>query len=243
MIRELPECLTCHNLQRSCFANVLPDYLSELKYEKACSMYKKGQVIFQEDNRALGVYCLYSGSVKLYKYGPDGREQIVRMVQPGDLFGYRALVGSRLYCINAQALTDAAVCFFTAENFLQITRKIPEITHKIIIALSDLLEDTENQLTSLAQKSVRERLAETLLRLSEGQNDPARTASPVINLSREDLANMVGSATETVIRLLSEFREEKLIAISGRKIHLLDITGLQKVAHAHVNGFLKAFGV
>jgi CRP/FNR family transcriptional regulator len=241
MIRELPECLTCHNLQKSCFANVNTDYLSELKYEKACSLYRKGQIIFQEDNRALGIYCLYSGNVKLFKYGPDGREQIVRIVLPGHLFGYRALVGSRLYCINAQALTDTAVCFFTAENFIQIARKIPEITHQIIISLSDLLEDTENQLTSLAKKSVRERLAETLLRLSGGQADPDQTSDRVINLSREDLANMVGSATETVIRLLSEFREDKLIAISGRKIHLLDIAGLQKVAHAHVNGFLKAF--
>lgn len=241
MIRELPECLTCHNLQKSCFANVFPDFLSELKYEKSCSIYKKGQIIFQEDNRALGVYCLYSGNVKLFKYGPDVREQIVRIVQPGDLFGHRALIGSRLYCINAQALSDAAVCFFTAENFIQIARKSPEITHRIIVALSDLLEETENQLTSLAQKSVRERLAETLLRLCNGQNEQDPSGSAVINLSREDLANMVGSATETVIRLLSEFRTEKLIAISGRKIQLLDIAGLQKVAHANVNGFLRAF--
>jgi CRP/FNR family transcriptional regulator, polysaccharide utilization system transcription regulator len=231
MVREIPECTTCNVLAASCFSFMGLPELDDLKYEKSCSLYKKGQIIFQEDQRALGIYCLHDGIVKLFKTGYDGKEQIVRFVSPGELFGYQSIIGAKLYHVNSQALENAVACFFSNDAFFEIINRYPGLSRSLIIALSTMLNDAENKMTSMAHKPVRERLAEALLNLHakyKSGNDPKNNS---INLSREDLAKMIGSATETVIRLLSEFKDEQLIQIDGRRISLLNIKDISKVAN------------
>lgn len=199
--------------------------------DKLSTFYKKGQIVFHEGRIPTGIYCLKSGKIKISKIGIDGKEQIVRFVIPGGLLGIRALVSGRHYMATATTLEDSVVCFIGKQTFFEITTKYPDISQCILKNLSKLLEEAEQRMTSLAQKPVRERLAESLLVLDKiFKSEKCPVEKSTISLSREDLANIVGTATETVIRLLSDFKEENLIAVVGRKIVLLNPDALKKIA-------------
>jgi CRP/FNR family transcriptional regulator len=233
MLRNF-DCQNCETLDLTCFSILKKEDLEEVNRVKVTNLYKKGQIIFYEGMNPTGVYCVNKGKVKVSKVGYDGKEQIVRFVLDGGLLGIRALLGDRPYTATATTLEDSVVCFINKETFLEVLTRYPEIKQCMIRLLSRLLEEAENKITSLAQKPVRERLAESLLTLHQVFLTDNSVCDPPsdngnINLSREDLANMVGTATETVIRLLSEFKEEGLIAINGRSISLLDIEELQKI--------------
>jgi CRP/FNR family transcriptional regulator len=230
-MRERPECSSCKVFKRSYFSTLENDDLENLKYEKSASFYKTGQIVYQEDSRAMGVYCLNSGKIKLYKADNEGREQIVRFVTSGELFGYSSITGSRYHLVTAEAVEDSTVCFINANLFSELTTRYPEILKTLLNVLGTMLNDAEDRMISLARKPVRERLAETLLNLCRQFHPEGCMNENVLNLPREDLANSVGSATETIIRLLSDFREEGLIAIDGRKIILKNVTVLKKVAN------------
>ena len=151
----------------------------------------------------------------------------------GDLLGIRALLGGRVYYASATTLEDCVVCYINKMTFFRMKLKHPEISSYLMTLLSRLLEEAEIKITSLAQKPVRERVAESLLLLHNVFKNNYITndgddRDKLISLSREDLANIVGTATETLIRTLSEFKEEKLVEIKGRKIQLLDIDRLKK---------------
>ncbi|HKK42334.1 MAG TPA: Crp/Fnr family transcriptional regulator [Bacteroidales bacterium] len=230
-MRERPECSTCRVFNRSYFSILEPEDLENLKFEKSSSFYKTGQQVFHEDSRAVGVYCLHSGKVKLFKAGSDGKEQIVRFVTPGELFGYSSVTGSRHYMLTAEAIEDSVICFINGVTFAELTEKYPELLKALLSTLGNMLNETEERMISIAQKPVRERLAEALLTLCHKFHPEGCKDNNVLNLSREDLANIVGSATETIIRLLSEFREEKIINIEGRRIILKDVRKLKRLAN------------
>ncbi len=228
-------CIDCHIRNKSSFACLNKQDILELDRKKTAAFYKKGQVIFHAGFKPTGIYCLNQGRIKISKIGIDGKEQIVRFVTEGGLLGIRALIGGRYYSASATALEDSVVCFIYKRNFFKFSIKYPEISQNLMVSLSQLLEEAEDKMTSLAQKPVRERLAESLLILynvfSSGCKEKRYGENPVISLSRSDLASLVGTATETVIRLLADFRNEKLLIIQGRKIILDDIGGLKKVAN------------
>jgi len=231
MVKEIPHCESCQVVRKSCFSCLKPEDLADLKYEKSCSLYRRGQNIFQEDHRALGIYCLHEGKVKIFKSSADGREQIVRLAVPGDIFGLRSIIDVKYYGVNAQAIEDSVACFFSADTFVNLVGRFSKLSKILISNLSNLLFDAEEKISSLAHKPVRERLAELLIRIPNQYAVEGPAADHTINLSREDLANMIGSATETVIRLLSEFKDENLIAIEGRKITIVDIPRLARAAN------------
>lgn len=229
-MKERPECIECDVFKTSYFSDLEVDDLEHLRYEKSASFYKAGQIIFQEDGRAVGVYCLHSGKIKLYKVDSYGREQIIRFVTSGELFGYNSIIGSRFNLITAEAIEDSVICFIDRNFFSDLVIKYPAINKTLISSLGSMLNDAEDKITSLAHKQVRERLAEALLVLCRKFHPEGCKDNNVLKLSREDLASIVGSATETIIRLLSDFREEKLVGIEGRKIILKDIKRLKKIA-------------
>ncbi|MDT8401492.1 MAG: Crp/Fnr family transcriptional regulator [Bacteroidales bacterium] len=229
-MKAKPDCLKCMMLEKSIFSNLGKDDLTELKSEKSASFHKTGQIVFQEGSRAMGVYCLHSGKVKLYKVDNEGREQIIRFVTPGELFGHSALTGSRFHLITAEAIEDSVVCFIDTSYFLALTERYPGIIKTLVASLGSMLNDAEDRIISLAHKHVRERLAEALLVICHKFHPSGCEDNNRLKLSREDLANNVGAATETIIRLLSDFREEKLISVEGRTIILKDIKKLKKLA-------------
>jgi CRP/FNR family transcriptional regulator len=221
------ECSVCLSKSANCFSKLPSEDLQLLNAYKTSTFIKKGQVIFHEGRNPNGLFCLNEGKVKVYRFGQDGKEQVVRIVTPHSFFGLRALISGWNYSTSAITLEDSVVCMIPKRNFFKITIKYPEVSHCLMVLLSSMLEEAENKLTSLAQKPVRERLAETLVMLHDVFNK--HEDNNIINLSRTDLANIVGTATESVIRILSEFKDDNLISINGRKIFIMDLAGLKKV--------------
>jgi CRP/FNR family transcriptional regulator, polysaccharide utilization system transcription regulator len=227
------DCTSCNSLNKSFFAHLSKNDLFDISEKKSTVSYKKGQTIFTAGTRPNGIYCMKKGKIKLYKIGPYGKEQIIRFVLPGDTFGMRSVLCDKNYTATAVTIEDSTVCFIHKNEFQSLLMKYPAINSQIISTLSQMLEDSQNKVTSLAQKPVRERLAETLITLNkifQEENTSSETNS-VITLTRQDLANLVGTATETIIRLLSEFKSENMISIKGRKITIIDPKSITRVAN------------
>ena len=224
-------CEHCSKRFTSVFCKVEHDSLEQINYEKICTPYKKGQIIFHEGTRPHGIYCVNYGKIKLSKIGEDGKEQILRLVKAGDLLGYRALLSQDKYSASAIALEDSGVCFIPKELFMGILQKDGMLSMEIMKLLSDDLRKAEMSITHLAQKPVRERLAEALLFIKEtyGYEEDNQTIN--LRLSREEIANLVGTATETVIRLLSDLKSEGAISLDGKKIKILSLSKLVHIAN------------
>ncbi len=203
---------------------------------KSCSHYKKGQSIFYEDNMPLGIYCISKGAIKLTRSNKDGKEQIIRFAREGEFLGYRALIADEPLVATATCIEDTISCFIPKNVFIDLLEKNSQINKQMLKSLCHDLGLADERIQSLAQKSVRERLAETLLFLHKTFHlDKADDNSLIaVTLPREDIANIVGTATETVIRLLSEFRADKLIDMEGKKIRIINFSALEKISHASV---------
>lgn len=195
--------------------------------------FKKGQIIFSEGGHPLGLFCVNDGKVKLEHSGIDGKEQIVRMAKGGDVLGYRALLSSERYNASAVALDDTEICFIPKDAFFNVLKNNPQLSLEIIKMLSTELRKAEQTITDIAQKPVRERMAEALLFLKETYGFEADNATIDVVLSREDIANLVGTATETAIRLLSEFKKDGIVESVGKKIKILDNNKLVKTANIY----------
>lgn len=217
------QCQFCESRNKSHFSDLADEELLALNEHKSCVTYKKGQTLFYEETRPMGVFCINHGKVKVYKMGSNGKEQILYIAQAGDFLGYRALLSEEFYSASATVLEPAAVCFIPKSDFITILNRNPAFFQKLMKAVCHDLGVMEDKLAQLAQKSVRERLAGTILMLKETYGMEGGESGPIdIALSREDLANIVGTATETVIRLLSEFKTDGMIALEGKRIRVVD---------------------
>jgi CRP-like cAMP-binding protein len=229
---EHVDCKHCSNRFNSVFCKTEHDRMEFISSSKICSSYKKNETIFKEHGYASGVYCINKGKIKITMLGDEGKEQILRLAKPGDIIGYKALLSGETYSASAITLEDCNVCFIPKEIFLQILQKDASLSFEVMKLLSDELRKAEEKITHLAQKPVRERMAETILFLKETYGIDAENNINV-SLSRDDIANLVGTATETAIRLLSEFNKDNLIELSGKKIKILNISKLAKTANLY----------
>lgn len=220
-------CENCKSLRGTILAELSPDEINKVESDKTCNFYKKGQTIFFEGNFPDGLFCIREGKVKIFKTGNEGKEQIIRLAKTGDVIGYRALIAGEKYNATAATLEDSKICLIRKNVIFELFRKNDRFSMKLIRLLSHDLGDIENHFVQLAQKPVRERLAETLLILKDTYGMDSDNDSLLnISLSREDLANIVGTATETVIRLLTELKNENIIYTKARKIGILDLNKL-----------------
>jgi CRP/FNR family transcriptional regulator len=167
---------------------------------------------------------LNQGKVKVFTRGDEGKEQIIHIAKAGEIIGFRAMFSGEPYKVSATTLEDCNICFIGKEDFLNMIDTNPALRNGIMRELSKELGERAIFITNLAQKTVRERLAFALLILGDIYgNEP-------INLTREDMANFIGTATETLIRLLKDFKEEGLIEIHTRKLELLNKEKLIQIA-------------
>lgn len=201
----------------SLFYLLYSDDALRIKNEKATSFYKKNQPLFIEGSYPRGVFCIISGKVKVFSTGETGKEQIIRIAGAGDVVGFRALFSEEPYRLSATTLEQSSIFFIKIEDFLELVHSQPELLQAVLRELSKESGERADFIKAMAQKTVRERLAIVLLVLESIYKDD------LINLSREDLANFVGTATETLIRLLKDFKDENLIEVQGRKIKLIDV--------------------
>ena len=159
---------------------------------------------------------MHQGKVKIFTRGDSGKEQIIHIAKEGEVIGFRAMFSGDPYKLSASTLEESNICFITKENFLDMIDSNATLRKGIMKELSKELGERAVFITNMSQKSVRERLAYSLLILGDIYKPD------LINLSREDLANFVGTATETLIRLLKDFKDEGLIEIHARKLEVLD---------------------
>jgi CRP/FNR family transcriptional regulator len=217
-------CATCGARKSSLFGSFCDHEVSSADAVKVCSYYKKNQPLFIEGSFPRGVYCLNQGKVKVFARGDEGKEQIIHIAKEGDIIGFRAMFSGDPYRVSASTLEECNICFIAKEEFLDMMDKNASLRNGIIKELSKELGDQALFITNMAQKSVRERLAFAMLLLGDIYGDEP------INLTREDMANFVGTATETLIRLLKDFKEEGVIEIHTRKLEIVDKERLVKIS-------------
>ncbi len=215
-------CENCKSREDSMFNSFDCHKVENLNQLKTCSHYKKKQAIFLNGSYPRGVYCLNSGKVKVFSVGSEGKEQIIHIAKQGEIVGFKAMLSGEPYKVSAETLEDSNICFISKEDFLNMIEDNSILRNRIFSELSLELNERTQLITNLAQKTVRERLAFSLLLLQRIYGDDP------INLSREDLANFVGTATETLIRLLKEFEKEGLIETQVRKIIIKNTDALER---------------
>lgn len=192
--------------------------------------FRKGETIFDDGETPNGVYFLSKGTAKLSKQGVYGKEHILRFIKEGDLIGYRSLLCGEQFQARAEAMTDVEATFLPSDVFLHLLEVGPKLSFVMLQKIAFELGESSNSVTVLAQKTVRERLAEILLLLEQKLGtDPEGFIK--INLTREEIANLVGTATESAIRLISEFKQDGLIEADGRSLKILNREKLIKLGH------------
>lgn len=204
------------------------DDLKKLSSDRRSKVYKKKEVIFGEESIPVFLYFLTKGKIKTYRSHEYGKELITTLYKEGDFFGYNALLEDKPYAETAEALEDSEVCLIPKEDFYALVHNNIGVMRTFIKMLSGNVAEKEKQLINLAYSSVRKRVAEALLHLQERFSKPSDQNFSMA-ISREDLANMVGTATESLIRTLSEFKEDKLIEIKGSNITIVDASKLRKL--------------
>ena len=195
-------------------------------------VYKKGEIIFREGAYPSGIFYILEGKVKKYKTDKNGREQIIYVANSGELFGYHAVLSEYRFPDSTAALEESLVAFIPREDFLAAVEQSEVLSKRLLKTLSHEFTVLSNSLAMFAQKSVRERLALQLVVIREKYKVNFQPGMPVeVNLSRDDLASLVGTARENVVRVLSEFREEKILETKGRKIIIHDVSRLIAIAN------------
>jgi len=226
----VPLCDKCALETGSIFKHLTPDEVELINFEKEFRQYKRGEILYNEGNRISGFYCVHSGIIKVYKTGFDGKEQIIRFAKAGEIIAYRSVLSNEVACTSARVIEDCQVCFIPSEILTEFIKTNPAYALELLRLACHELGEANSFITDIAQKTVRERLAEILLLLvSDFGLDEKNYLR--ISLTREELANIVGTATESVIRLLSEFKSDRLVELDGRKIGIINKKGLEKISN------------
>jgi CRP-like cAMP-binding protein len=224
MKKELPiNCEHCPSKETGIFCELKMPELQSISQHKVTNTYKKGQTLFVQGNHPYGLFCISKGNIKLTKVGPDGKESIVRIITGGDILGHRSLFTEDNYGATATAMEDTEVCFIDKKYIIGVINNNPSVAMNIINKLSRDMGIAESKLTSLHQKNVRERLAELLLslKISHGVKEGKRIRIDM-KLTREEMATMIGTANETLIRFMTEFKDAGIIEQEGKVIYIID---------------------
>lgn len=215
---------------KSIFSILSPEEKEDLQNHLNLVYYKKNEFIFKEGEKPNSFVFLLDGKVIIYKEGVGGREQIIRMTKPLGLIGYRALLADELHIGSAIALEDSTVGIISPDYLFNKLMKNPNFSLRLICKLARELGFSNMRTVTLTQKHIRGRLAESLLLLKEKYGWENDGATLKVYLSREDIANLSNMTTSNAIRTLSTFAGERVIAIDGRKIRILDVHRLEKIS-------------
>ncbi|MNF42060.1 Transcriptional activatory protein AadR [compost metagenome] len=193
--------------------------------------YRKNDAIFTEGTMPTGIFYVQFGKVKKYKVDNDGREQIIYIYNSGEFFGYSAVLSEESYGDTTLAIENSIISFISKDDFINILDNSALFSRLLLKSLSHEFSVMVNLMAVLSQRTVRERVALSLLILHDKYKISETEKDVFITLSRADLANMAGTVNETLARVLHDFRNENLIWIEGRKIQLLNFERLIHVAN------------
>lgn len=214
----LHNCYLCKDLD--------DDELASLSKIGSTRSLDKGQILFFEGDEALGFYVLLSGKIRIYKVSPDGKEYTIHLISPGQMFAEAAIFHGNTFPANSEALEDSIVTFFPKDRFIALVTKSPQISLKMISALSGFVRDFNQQVEGLSLKEVSARLASYLLMLSE------KSGSDRFNLdtTKADLASSLGTISETLSRNFRQMSDLGLIEVEGKAITIRDRNRLESIA-------------
>ncbi len=189
---------------------------------------KKGETLFKEGEKLGGVFCVRDGVSKLSKLSPNGKDQIVKLATKGQVIGQRSVISEESTNLSAVAVSDMDVCFIPKESILTSLSKNPDFTLEVLRHMAHDLREADDVIVNMSQKTVKQRIAEAMLYLNNFGHDDEGFF--VLTLSREDIANVVGTATESAIRILSEFKKEGLVKASGKRLGIGNLQRLKELA-------------
>jgi CRP-like cAMP-binding protein len=222
------KCEQCIVREFSAIKALNKDELLKIADCKTSYAVKKGETVFDEGDALNGIYCIKDGICKLSKLSDNGKDQIVKLVKKGELLGQRSLISEESTNLSAVAVEDMQVCFIPKQEILKFFNENNQFSLNMMKSVCGDLKDADDNMVNLVQKTVKQRLAETLLKL-ESDFGIHEDGSLKIQLSREEIAGMIGTATESCIRLLSEFNKEGWISLQGKKITLSNKKELQRL--------------
>jgi CRP-like cAMP-binding protein len=214
-------CENCIIRQMNSFKALKKEELKRMADHKETRLIKKGEVIFREGERLGGVFCVRGGISKLSKMSDNGRDQIVKIATKGEVLGHRSVISSEATNLSATALEDMEVCFIPKSHIEEPLLNNPVFTNAVLKHMAQELKYADDVIVNMAHKSVRQRLAEVLMYLEDNFGTDS-DGFLYLQLSRADIADVVGTATELLIRTLTKFKNEGLISTTGKRIKLED---------------------
>ena len=225
----MSKCEQCIVRQFSSLKALKKDELLRLADCKTSYTIKKGDTIFEEGEITNGIFCIKEGVCKVSKLSDNGKEQIIKLLKPGALLGQRSMISDEPANLSATALEEMEVCFIPISEIMQFFNDNNQFSMNVMKTICEDLKEADDHTVDMAQKTVRQRLVDTLIYLEEtfGKNEDG---SLHIQLTREELAGMIGTATESCIRLLSDLKKANLIELQGKKIIILDKNKLKRFA-------------
>lgn len=229
-------CENCQSRDKGIFCNLEKTELSVVSENKVTNVYKRGQTIFFQGNPPFGLYCISNGKIKVTRTGNDGKESIVRIAGAGDVLGHRSLFSKENYTATATVIEDSTICFLDKNFIYSALHKNPAIALTLIEKLSHDMGIAEARSASMSQKNARERLAALFLSFEESygvKTDDGRIKID-IKLSREEMASLVGTAPETIIRLITEFKDEGILTQEGKVLFISNKAKLTEFANLDI---------
>ena len=223
---------TCLVRTHHLFRHLTDAEIEKVNADSEIEYHKRGTIIYHEGNRINGFYCIQKGIAKIFKTGIDGKEQIIRFAKKAEIIGFRSVLSKELACSTAEVIEDTISCYIPSETLVELIKNNGNFALELLQLTCRELGEANSFITDIAQKTVRERLAEILVHLHQEFGINSESVLQ-ISLTREELANIVGTATESVIRLLSEFKQDSFIDINGRKIKILNLPGLMKLGNVY----------
>lgn len=205
------------------------DELKRMTKCKTSRFIKKGEVLFEEGDNVNGVYCIRAGVCKVSKMSDNGKDQIIHLIKKGDLLGERSLLNDDVANLKATAISDMEVCFIPKEEVLRDLEENNSFTLAMLKKMAQNLKEADDVIVDMAQKSVQQRLAQTLLNLDDSFSKRECGAID-ISLSRDDIASIIGTATETAIRILSRFKKQGILTLKGKSITIHNRLELQNIS-------------
>ena len=218
--------------QLSSLKELTRDELIRISHCKTSKIIKRGEILFNEGDHVNGVFCIKDGVCKVSKMSENGRDQVIKLVKKGDLLGERSLITGGPANLTASALNDMEICFIPKEEIVRDLKRNNNFTMSMLKDLAESLRNADEVIVDMAQKTVKQRLAETLIHLDKKfvKDDQGYID---VYLTREDIANIIGTATESAIRILSDFKKNGLIDFKGKRISILDVRGLERIAQKY----------
>tara|TARA_R110002051_G_scaffold65839_1_gene119465 strand:- start:10117 stop:10815 length:699 start_codon:yes stop_codon:yes gene_type:complete len=218
-------CEQCIIRQFNSLRAMSKDELKRVSDTKITKVLKKGESIFQEGEKLNGVFCVREGISKLSKLSPNGKDQIVKLATKGQVLGQRSVIAEETANLSAVAVNDMQVCFIPKEGILNTLNTNPNFAVEVLRHMAHDLKEADDVIVNMSQKTVKQRVAEAFLYMKNNFGED-NDGFLMLTLSREDIANVVGTATESCIRIISEFKKKKLIKASGKKIAIINEKGL-----------------